>query len=167
VDAPAGSADVRRGRRLIAPRAFKTLPPWAMAGDRPPQAVDARIYTDVIWLLRPYHLRITAAREAGHQTHGDGTAVDLIPADGVTQPVWDASAGALAQDLGWKPTCGASGTHPACPLVPAIQFIGYDGYPGHGSPRTCAANCAAHLHISRRRRRPRRGTPGRVRAPRR
>ena len=31
-----------------------------------------------------------------------------------------------------------SGTRPACPLVPAIQFIGYDGYPGHGSPRTCS-----------------------------
>ena len=32
----------------------------------------------------------------------------------------------------------AQGSRPACPLVPAIQFVGYDGYPDHGSPRTCA-----------------------------
>jgi hypothetical protein len=148
VDAPAGPADVRTAGRLTAPRAFKTLPSWAMAGDRAPQAVDARIYDGVIWMLRRYHLRVTAAREGGHHTHGDGTAIDLIPADGVTQRVWDASAGALANDLGWNAQCGASGTHSACSLVPAMQFVGYDGYPGHGSPRTCSADCAAHLHIS-------------------
>jgi hypothetical protein len=33
-------------------------------------------------------------------------------------------------------------------LVPAIQFIGDDGYPSHGSPRTCAGKCPAHIHIS-------------------
>jgi hypothetical protein len=148
VDAPAGPADVRAAHRITAPRAFKTLPSWAMAGDRAPQAIDARVYDDVIWMLRRYHLRVTAAREGGHHTHGDGSAIDLIPADGVTQPVWDASAGALARDLGWNLRCGSSGVRPACPLVPAVQFIGYDGYPGHGSPRTCRANCAAHLHIS-------------------
>ena len=98
--------------------------------------------------LRTYRLRVTAAREAGHNTHGDGTALDLVPAEPVDQAAWDASAGALARDLGWTPDCGSSGSRPACPLVPAIQFVGYDGYPGHGSPRTCAAPCAAHLHVS-------------------
>jgi hypothetical protein len=102
----------------------------------------------VLWILRRYRLRITAAREAGHRTHGDGTAVDLVPADGTTQPVWDASAGRLAHHLGWSAGCGRSGSRPVCHLVPAIQFVGYDGYPGHGSPRTCAGGCAAHLHIS-------------------
>jgi hypothetical protein len=148
IDAPAGPADVHAAQRLTAPRAFKTLPTWTMAGGRAPQAVDVRIYTDVIWLLRRYHLRVTAAREAGHQTHGDGTAIDLVPADGITQPVWDASAGQLARDLGWNQACARSGTRPGCPLVPAIQFIGYDGYPNHGSPRTCGTGCSAHLHIS-------------------
>jgi hypothetical protein len=119
-----------------------------MAGGRAPQEVDARIYNDIVWMLRRYHLRVTAAREPGHRTHGDGTAIDLVPADGMTQPVWDASAGQLADDLGWHPQCAASGTRPACPLVPAIQFIGYDGHPGHGSPRGCGAGCAAHLHVS-------------------
>jgi hypothetical protein len=148
LDAPAGPADVRTARRLTTPRTFKNLPSWAMADGRPPQAVDARIYGDVIWLLRRYHARVTAAREPGHRTHGDGTAIDIIPADGITQPVWDASAGVLARHLGWDLHCGASGTRPTCPLVPAIQFIGYDGYPGHGSPRTCSGRCAAHLHVS-------------------
>jgi hypothetical protein len=105
------------------------------------ELVDARLYDDVLWLLRRYHLRVTAAREPGHHTHGDGTAVDLIPADGTTQADWDASARAL----GWSPECGACGSRPTCSLAPAIQFIGYDGYPGHGSPRTCGT---AHIHIS-------------------
>ena len=47
-----------------------------------------------------------------------------------------------------QPAARRSGTRPACPLVPAIQFIGYDGYPSHGSPRTCTGTCPAHLHIS-------------------
>ena len=127
------------------------VPDAAGLGDgrgRAPEPVDARLYDDVVWILRRYHLRVSAAREAGHQTHGDGTAVDLIPADGTTQPVWDSSAGRLAHDLGWTPACASSGSRPACPLAPAIQFIGYDGYPGHGSPRTCRAGCPAHIHIS-------------------
>ena len=95
-----------------------------------------------------YHLRVTAAREAGHRTNGDGTAVDLIPAGSATQALWDASAGRLAHDLGWTLACGPSGTRPACRLAPAIRFIGYDRYSGHGSPRTCAGSCPAHLHLS-------------------
>jgi hypothetical protein len=148
LDAPAGPADVRTAHRLTAPRAFKTLPPWAMAGGRAPQPVDDRIYDDIVWMVRRYHLRVTAAREPGHQTHGDGTAIDLVPADGITQAVWDASAGQLVHDLGWNAQCATSGTRPSCPLVPAIQFIGYDGYPNHGSLRTCSAGCPAHLHVS-------------------
>ncbi|MEO8690018.1 MAG: hypothetical protein ABI611_17610 [Solirubrobacteraceae bacterium] len=91
---------------------------------------------------------MSASREAGHQTHGDGTAVDLVPADGTKQAIWDASAGALAHDLGWRSACAQSGTRPTCRLAAAIQFVGYDGYPGHGSPRTCTGTCPAHLHLS-------------------
>ena len=148
LDVPVGSANLRVAERVASPRAFRTLPSWALAGGSGLGAVDARLYDDVIWVLRRYHLRVTAAREAGHRTHGDGTAVDLAPADGATQPVWDASAGRLAQDLGWTPACARSGTRPACPLAPAIQFVGYDGYPSHGSPRTCRSGCPAHLHVS-------------------
>jgi Transglycosylase SLT domain len=148
IDVPVGPANLRQAVRITSPRGFRALPSWAMAGGRVPQLVDARIYGNVVWILRRYHLRVTAARESGHRTHGDGTAVDLVPADGSTQPVWDASAARLARDLGWTPGCARSGSRPTCPLAPAIQFIGYDGYPGHGSPRTCSGSCPAHLHIS-------------------
>ena len=133
-DAPVGPANLRVAQRVFTPRAFRTLPSWALAAGTGPAAVDARLYDDVVWILRRYNLRVTAAREAGHRTHGDGTAVDLVPADGITQAVWDASAGRLARDLGWTPACAPSGTAPVCRLAPAIQFVGYDGYPRHGSP---------------------------------
>jgi hypothetical protein len=148
VDGPVGPANLRAAVRVSSPRAFRILPPWAMSRGRPPQLVDARIYGNVVWILRRYRLRVTAARETGHETHGDGTAVDLVPVDGTTQPLWDASAGRLGNDLGWSPACARSGTRPVCRLAPAIQFVGYDGYPGHGSPRTCAGACPAHLHLS-------------------
>jgi hypothetical protein len=148
LDVPVGPANLRAAERVAAPRAFRALPAWAPAGGRGPALVDTRLYDNVVWILRRYRLRVSAAREAGHRTHGDGTAVDLIPADGMTQPAWDASAGRLAQDVGWTAACARSGTRPACRLAPAIQFVGYDGYPGHGSPRTCAGDCHAHLHLS-------------------
>ncbi len=130
-------ANLRAAERVAAPRAYRALPTWAPAGPGEPGAIDARLYDDTVWILRRYRLRVNAAREAGHHTHGDGTAIDLVPADGGTQAAWDASAGALAHDVGWTAACARSGTRPACRLAPAIQFVGYDGYPSHGSPRTC------------------------------
>jgi hypothetical protein len=138
-----GAADLGRSVTLRAPRAFKALPARLMAAGRSPEAVDARIWSDAVWLLDTYDLRVTAAREAGHQTHGDGTAMDMVPAQGRG---WDETALRAALDLGWVPTCGASGSAPICPLVPAIQFVGYNGYPGHGDPTHAGAS--AHLHIS-------------------
>ena len=145
----AGDADLRQvaaAHRARAPTAAARVGDGSAAA--PPNRSTRACYDDVLWILRRYHLRVTAARETGHNTHGDGTAVDLVPADGSDQAEWDASAGALAHDLGWTPACGASGSRPVCPLVPAIQFVGYDGYPGHGSPRTCGAGCPAHIHVS-------------------
>src|SRR4051794_6432436 len=143
-----GPADLNTAARLTFPAAYRTLPAWAMAAGRSPQAVDARIYNDVVWLLKRHNLRVTAAREAGHHTHGDGTAVDLVPAVATTQRDWNQTAGQLAAELGWTASCGHSGARPACALRPAIQWIGYDGYPSHGSPRTCNGDCPAHLHVS-------------------
>jgi hypothetical protein len=150
LDAAAGPVELQTAVRLTEPRAYRMLPRWAMAGTRAPQPVDARLYDDMVWLLRQYHLQVTSARTPGHKTHGDGTALDLIPADGSTQAVWDASAGAAARDLGWTRACSGSGSRGPCPLIPALHWIGYDGYLGHGSPRTCRAywGCYAHLHVS-------------------
>lgn len=148
-DGAAANSDLNTAVRLGSPRAFKTVPARLSEPGYDSMQVDARLYDDVVWVLQTYGLRLTAAREAGHATHGDGTAVDMVPAgDLASQSTWDESAGRLAADLGWRRFCEASGTAPICPLVPAIQFIGYDGYPSHGSPQTCSGACPAHIHIS-------------------
>lgn len=147
--APTGDADLSHAVRLHRPRAFERLPAALMAAGYAPQEIDARLHANAVWILRNYELRVTAAREAGHATHGDGTALDMVPAGDVSsQAAWDRSAGRLARDLGWRRRCGASGSRPACPLVDAIQFVGYEGYPSHGSPRTCSGGCPAHIHVS-------------------
>lgn len=147
--AAGGPADFKRAITLRSPREFKALPSDLVAPGFGSQTVDARILPDAIWVLRSYGLLITAGREPGHQTHGDGTAMDMVPKAGRgSQAAWDQSAGRLAKDLGWIPSCASTGVRPICPLVPAIQGVFYDGYPGHGSPRTCGGGCAQHIHVS-------------------
>ncbi len=138
-----GGAVLDQAVRLFSPREFKPLLARLWVGGGAPEAVDARIWPDAVWLLEGFDLRVTAAREAGHNTHGDGTAMDMVPAAGHS---WDATALRAALALGWTSSCGASGSAPVCPLVPAIQFIGYNGYPGHGDPAHAGSN--AHLHVS-------------------
>jgi soluble lytic murein transglycosylase-like protein len=145
----AGVANLRKAVRVYEPRAFRRMPAKLMAPGYSPQPIDSRIWPGAVWILRTYDLRVTAAREPGHATHGDGTALDLVPAGDLgSQAAWDRSAGRLARDLGWRRGCGGSGSRPACDLAPAIQFVGYDGYPSHGSPRTCGGGCPAHIHVS-------------------
>jgi Transglycosylase SLT domain len=141
--ATGGSAELQRAQTLLAPRAFKRLPERFWVGEGAPEAVDARIWPDAVWLLETYDLMVTAARESGHQTHGDGTAMDMIPA---ADHDWEETAKQAATDLGWIESCGLFGVAPSCSLVPAIQFIGYNGYPGHGDPAHAGEN--AHLHVS-------------------
>jgi hypothetical protein len=138
-----GGALLKSSRVLYRPRSFKAIPARLWVGGGQPESVDSRIWHDAVWLLETYDLRVTAARETGHQTHGDGTAMDMVPAAGHG---WDETALRAATDLGWTASCGASGSAPTCPLVPAIQFIGYNGYPGHGDPAHAGSN--AHLHVS-------------------
>jgi hypothetical protein len=143
--AATGPAELDRIVTRRAPRRFALLPAWAMAG-RAPQPVDARILPDVVWILRTYGLRVTAGREAGHLSHGDGTAVDMIPATGNSQDAWDTSALRLARDLGWTPACAANGTAPACALKAWVRFVGYNGHPNHGDPAHTGP--MAHIHVS-------------------
>jgi hypothetical protein len=138
-----GNAELRQAEKLFTPRAFKPLPAKLWVGGGAPESVDARIWPDAVWLLETFNLRASAAREEGHQTHGDGTAMDMVPASGQG---WDETALRAAEALGWIESCGASGSAPVCPLVPAIQFVGYNGYPGHGDPAHAGEN--AHLHVS-------------------
>lgn len=137
------NAHLSEAETLYRPRAFKAIPADLWVGGGAPESVDSRIWPDVVWVLQTYDLRVSAARETGHNTHGDGTAVDLVPAPGKG---WDETARRVAEDLGWRESCAVSGTAPVCPIAPAIQFIGYNGYPGHGDPAHAGSN--AHLHIS-------------------
>ena len=139
---PTGPANLGEVVQVSQPRRFAMLPEWAMAGGRTPQEIDARILPSALWMLRTYNLRVTAARETGHSSHGDGTALDLVP----TGSDWKSTAERLSLDIGWIPACGASGVAPACPFKGWVRFVGYNGYPDHGDPQHDPDN--AHLHIS-------------------
>jgi hypothetical protein len=117
---------------------------WSRSRRSDQRLVQAlRIWPDAVWLLETYELRVTAAREGGHQTHGDGTTMDLVPSTGRG---WDETAKRAAEDLGWSAGCASSGVKPVCRLVPAIHFIGYNGYDSlHGDP---AHSELPHLHVS-------------------
>ncbi|MBA2523570.1 MAG: lytic murein transglycosylase [Solirubrobacterales bacterium] len=151
-DFPSGPADLKKGVKISSPGKFVPIPAKYTGGSV--QLIDSRILPNVIWVAQTYHLTITQGRGgigtgSPSVSHGYGTALDMVPSDGSAQADWDKSAGRLAHDLGWKAACGASGVRPACDLVPAIRFVGYEGYPGHGSPRTCAPlGCGAHIHVS-------------------
>lgn len=140
-----GEAALQKVETLYQPRAFKPLPRTLWAGGGSPESVDSRLWLDAVWLLQTFHLRAEAAREEGHKTHGDGTAMDMVPEPGRG---WDGTARAAAETLGWRESCGASGTAPVCPLAPAIQFIGYNGFEAHGDPAHTEAGAHPHLHVS-------------------
>jgi len=145
-----GPANLKQAVTVYRPRSYKALPANLWAGGGAPEEVDSRIWEDAVWVLSTYHLKATAARETGHHTHGDGTAMDMVPADGNSQQTWDSSARQLALDMGWTSGCGANGLSKSagglCDLVPAIIFIGYNGYEAHGDPAHAGDN--AHIHVS-------------------
>jgi hypothetical protein len=139
-----GEALLQKVETLYQPRAFKPIPEALWVGNGDPQVVDSRLWPDAVWLLQTFHLRVLSAREGPpHSTHGDGTAMDMAPEAGKG---WDETARAAAETLGWRESCGKSGAAPVCPLVPAIQFVGYNGYRLHGDPAHAGGN--AHLHVS-------------------
>ena len=142
---PTGPANLEKSVRLYEPKGFKEIPPGLVAPGFGPVKVEARIRPNVIWLLRRYDLWITAGAEAGHNTHGDGTAIDAVPAGSQSLSAWRETAERAARDLGWTPDCAASGIAGVCDLAPAIQAVFYNGYPHHGDP---AHSDIPHVHVS-------------------
>ena len=58
---------LRSGRQLVADARWRRLAAALVSSD------------DALWILRRYHLRVSASRDAGHNTHGDGTASTSSP----------------------------------------------------------------------------------------
>jgi hypothetical protein len=143
-----GPAELQKSIRLYEPRSFKMLPKSVMAAGRAPQAVDERVWAASVWALKEYDMAVTAARETGHSSHGDGTSLDLIPANGTSIADWRRSTERFARDIGWDPGCGSS-CSPGVIDAPAwVRWIGYNGDPAHGDPAHCSGSCAPHLHVS-------------------
>jgi hypothetical protein len=141
-----GPAELDRAIRVYEPARDLVVPSRYVAPGYGPITTDARLWADLRWVLETYGLVLTAGKETGHLSHGDGSAIDAVPAQDIDSlGEWLRTAERLARDLGWTPGCASSGVRPACDLVPAIEFIGYNGYPGHGDP---AHTGSAHIHIS-------------------
>ena len=115
------------GRRVLVPGQG-----WAL--------VDTRILSDVLYLIRRYHVRITEGfGTVGHSHFGEhplGLAVDIEPGAGGT---WD-DVSRLAR---WAEP---QQNRPR----PPFRFVGWNGDFNHGHPSICRRRlgCAPHLHLS-------------------
>jgi hypothetical protein len=125
----------------------KTLPPgvdWLQPVPGTSARCDLRIVPDVSKLVEKYKLQLGdcwACPSCGHASDGEhplGLGLDITP-DLAKGGSWDL-VGQLARATGWNRGCGSSGVAPACPLKKWVRFVGYDGYPDHGTGN--------HLHIS-------------------
>jgi hypothetical protein len=133
LDARVGPANLYEARRVTSPRAFRALPTWAMAAGRAPQLVDARIHQDVIWILRRYHLLVTAGREAGHHTHATAPpSTSPPPTAPPKRPGTPPPADSPATWAGPKPAHGPARAPPA------------RSYPRSSSSATTATPATAH-----------------------
>lgn len=141
-----GPAELSESVRLYEPKGFKFLPADLVAPGFGQIKVEERVYANVVWLLRRYGLVLTAGAESAHNTHGDGTAIDAVPASGSSLATWQETAERAARDLGWTPACASSGVAPVCDLAPAIHAVFYNGFDSkHGDP---AHTRIPHIHIS-------------------
>jgi hypothetical protein len=151
-----GPAELRRAIVLHEPRSFTMLPADAVAPGHARTACDSRLMGDVLWIIRTYRLRAWDCRASGHQTHGSGFSIDLVPAEDPHPTPGDRSARTaaawsrvhqLAYDLGWRETCASTGCFGQ--MVPAIQAAFYNGYDNHGDPAHYTGSCGCpHIHIS-------------------
>lgn len=141
----AGTGPLGPVRKAFAPRRLAALPPQVSAA--PGIECDARIVPDVVHLARRFGILVTSCyAPTGHEATGEhplGAAIDAAPRGGN----WNRTL-RLAQALGWRPACAASGVAPAC-ARPPFRAVLYNGFPNHGDPLRCFP-CAGgpHLHVS-------------------
>lgn len=141
-----GPANLAKSVRIYEPKGFRTVPTGLVAPGFGPVRVETRIHANVVWLLRRYRLQLTAGAEGGHNTHGDGTAIDAVPAGSQALSAWRSTVERAALGLGWTPACASSGVAGVCDFAPAIQAVFYNGFDAnHGDP---AHSDSPHVHIS-------------------
>ena len=148
LDVPVGPANLRHAERLTAPRAFRALPAWAMAAGRAPNSSTPASTATSCGSCAATTCASPPPAKAATRPTATAPPSTSSPPTAPPSPSGTPPPGASPATSAGRPRCARSGTRPACPLAPAIQFIGYDGYPSHGSPRTCTGTCPAHLHIS-------------------
>jgi hypothetical protein len=150
----AGPAALSRAITLHQPRSFTPLPVKLVAPGNTRTACDTRLMGNVTWVLQAYRLRAWDCRAAGHNTHGAGFSIDIVPeedphptpGDGSEIEGWE-RVKQLAYDLGWRESCASTGCFGQ--MVPAIQAAFYNGYDNHGDPKHYRGSCGCpHLHIS-------------------
>ena len=114
----------------------------------PTEPVDARIYDDVALGAAPLRPPRVRRCEAGHHTHGDGTARRPRAGGGTTQADWDATAGRFAHDLGW--TRAAAAPAPARRARSSRRSSGSATTATRATARHAPARggCPAHIHVS-------------------
>jgi hypothetical protein len=140
-------ASMGEAETVYQPRELATIPAkYANEGTK----IDARLLGNAIFLAERYD--VTISQGFGHRgtgspsvSHNYGTALDMVPARSQALAEWRRTAERLARDVGWTPSCGSSGSRPACDLVPAIEWVGYNGYSEHGDP---AHTGNPHIHIN-------------------
>jgi hypothetical protein len=102
--------------------------------------VDRRILSDVLYLIRRYHVQIWEGYgTVGHEPFGEhplGLAVDILPGAGGT---WDdvSRLARWAEPRQNRPR-------------PPFRWVGWNGDFNHGHPSICKPRlgCAPHLHLS-------------------
>ena len=148
IDVPVGPANLRVAERVYTPRTLRALPSWALAPallprrSTPGSTTTSSGSCGATTYMSPPPARRATGRTATAPPSTSSPPTATHRRSGTHPP--DASPTISAGPRRARP----SGTRPVCRLAPAIQFVGYDGYPNHGSPRTCAAGCPAHLHLS-------------------
>ena len=127
-----GEALVRRSDALSAAR-LQADPVELWVGGGAPQAVDERIWPNVVWVLESSRLRVTAAQGVRardpRRRHRARPGARRPGRTGMRRRC------AAAEALGWRSACGASGTAPVCPLVPGDSVHRLQRLPQPRRPR--------------------------------
>lgn len=104
---------------------------------------DRRIVPDVVAIIEKYKMTVgDCFAMTGHAINGEhplGLGIDLYAGSGGWKMVDRA-----ARDFGWRMSCASSGCRGQLPSP--MDFIGWNGFAGHGDPAHAGEN--AHLHFS-------------------